>query len=317
MGAGCGAGYVMIGAAAHPAAHLPQAPLLMLGRGAQWPSLGQMAVGRSPSPVILTVGLPVGDRPRSSGRPYNSSNQLHALTTVGQFACLAWTVRVPAWLWRHGRRLARPARRAWCSCPRSRWSRWRCRSVPPGCTCSASRWISSSAPSTSTRLADSPALHDMTYHRAAAVLPAGWFWIGGRLADLTGMPAWEMFKPWAIISITAAIAHRPGAVVGDAALRVRARVCPPPPPAVTLAYTSAEPYAAVITVLLPPVFVLAWSGLHGAPAAARWARRHRRRAVPRRGGAVLLPAARLRGVHRRPLMALAPAPWPGAASSRC
>jgi galactan 5-O-arabinofuranosyltransferase len=31
--------------------------------------------------------------------------------------------------------------------------------------------------------------------------------------------------------------------------------------ATTLAYASTEPYAAIITVLLPPVFVLAWSGL--------------------------------------------------------
>ena len=33
--------------------------------------------------------------------------------------------------------------------------------------------------------------------------------------------------------------------------------------AATLAYAPAEPYAAIITVLLPPVFVLAWSGLRG------------------------------------------------------
>ena len=32
-----------------------------------------------------------------------------------------------------------------------------------------------------------------------------------------------------------------------------------------LAYSPAEPYAAIITVLLPPVFVLAWSGLRGPP----------------------------------------------------
>ena len=34
--------------------------------------------------------------------------------------------------------------------------------------------------------------------------------------------------------------------------------------AATLAYSPTEPYAAIITVLLPPVFVLAWSGLRGA-----------------------------------------------------
>ena len=41
--------------------------------------------------------------------------------------------------------------------------------------------------------------------------------------------------------------------------------------AVTLAYSPTEPYAAIITVLLPPVFVLAWSGLRGARAGGGWA----------------------------------------------
>ena len=111
-----------------------------------------------------------------------------------------------------------------------------------------------------TRLADSPALHDMTYMGLPPYYPAGWFWVGGRMADLTGMPAWEMFKPWAIISITAAIAVAlvlwTAMVSFETALAVTTATA-----AVTLAYTSSEPYAAVITVLLPPVFVLAWSGL--------------------------------------------------------
>ena len=43
--------------------------------------------------------------------------------------------------------------------------------------------------------------------------------------------------------------------------------------AATLAYAPAEPYAAIITVLLPPVFVLAWSGLRGRDARASEATR--------------------------------------------
>ena len=35
---------------------------------------------------------------------YNSSNQLHALTTVGQFGCLAGLL-ASGWVWRRGRRL--------------------------------------------------------------------------------------------------------------------------------------------------------------------------------------------------------------------
>ncbi len=41
--------------------------------------------------------------------------------------------------------------------------------------------------------------------------------------------------------------------------------------AAMLAYSSTEPYAAIITVLLPPVFVLAWSGLRGKTRNGGWA----------------------------------------------
>jgi galactan 5-O-arabinofuranosyltransferase len=40
---------------------------------------------------------------------------------------------------------------------------------------------------------------------AAPFYPPGWFWLGGRAAALTGTPAWEMFKPWAITSIAVAV----------------------------------------------------------------------------------------------------------------
>ena len=57
-----------------------------------------------------------------------------------------------------------------------------------------------------TRLTDSAALHDMTYIGLPPFYPPGWFWIGGRIAALTGTPGWEMYKPWAITSITIAVA---------------------------------------------------------------------------------------------------------------
>ena len=99
----------------------------------------------------------------------------------------------------------------------------------------------------------------------------GWFWLGGRAAALTGTSGWEMFKPWAITSIAVAVVvafvlwskHDPLRY----ALIVTAATA-----AVMLAYASPEPYAAMITVLLPPVLVLAWSGLRGwdrGPAAGR------------------------------------------------
>ncbi|HUE33640.1 MAG TPA: galactan 5-O-arabinofuranosyltransferase, partial [Mycobacterium sp.] len=111
-----------------------------------------------------------------------------------------------------------------------------------------------------TRLADSPALHDMTYIGLPPFYPPGWFWIGGRWAALTGTPAWEIYKPWAIASITIAVAV--ALVLWWRMIRFEyALIVTTATAAVTLAYSSPEPYSAMITVLLPPMLVLTWSGL--------------------------------------------------------
>ena len=114
-----------------------------------------------------------------------------------------------------------------------------------------------------TRLTDSPALHDMTYLGLPSFYPPGWFWIGGRVAALTGTRrAWEIYKPWAITSITIAVAV--ALVLWWRMIRFEyALIVTTATAAVTLAYGSPEPYSAMITVLLPPVLVLTWSGLRG------------------------------------------------------
>ncbi|CAN7666653.1 galactan 5-O-arabinofuranosyltransferase [Mycolicibacterium frederiksbergense] len=219
-------------------------------------TVGQMAAAAATAAVLAVVALLA--IARVEWPAYNSSNQLHALTTVGQFACLAGIFGAGA-LWRHGRHLlARSAAVVFLSAFSVVTL-----AMPLGATRLYLFGISVDQQFRTeylTRLAESPALHDMTYIGLPPFYPAGWFWIGGRLADLTGMPAWEMFKPWAIISITAAIAV--ALVLWSAMLRFEiALAVSTATAAVTLAYTSAEPYAAVITVLLPPIFVLAWSGL--------------------------------------------------------
>ncbi|NEW38240.1 arabinofuranosyltransferase [Nocardia cyriacigeorgica] len=112
-----------------------------------------------------------------------------------------------------------------------------------------------------TRLTDSAALRDMTYADLPPFYPAGWFWIGGRVANVLGMDGWEVFKPYAIASIAVA------AVIGlvlwseliraDWAVGVAAAVA-----AVGVTFASPEAYGAVIAILLPPVLVLAWGALH-------------------------------------------------------
>lgn len=194
---------------------------------------------------------------------FPSSNQLHALTTAGQVACLLGLAAAGAlWRWRRGA------------------ARWVAQIVAP-VLLSAFVVVTLGMPLGATklylfgisvdqqfrteyltRLTDSPALRDMTYAGLPPFYPPGWFWIGGRAAALTGTPAWEMFKPWAITSLAIAVAVAfvlwANMIRFEYALAVTAATA-----AVTLAYASPEPYSAIITMLIPPVLVLAWSGLRG------------------------------------------------------
>ena len=62
-----------------------------------------MAVAAVVAAIVAAVALIAISRVEWPA--YNSSNQLHALTTVGQFGCLAGLL-ASGWLWRRGRRLA-------------------------------------------------------------------------------------------------------------------------------------------------------------------------------------------------------------------
>src|SRR4051794_7624621 len=199
---------------------------------------------------------------------YNSSNQLHALTTVGQFACLAG-IFASGVLWRTGRQLlARITSVVFLSAFSVVTL-----AMPLGATKLYLFGVSVDQQFRTeylTRLTDTALPHDMTYLGLPPFYPAGWFWIGGRLAALTGTPAWEMFKPWAIISITIGVAV--ALVLWLNMIRFElALVVTTATVATTLAYAPAEPYAAILVVLLPPVFVLGWSGLRGFDRTGGWA----------------------------------------------
>lgn len=189
---------------------------------------------------------------------YPSSNQLHALTTVGQVCCLAG-LAAAAVLWRRGRQAL-----AWLAAVvfASAFSVVTL-AMPLGATKLYLFGISVDQQFRTeylTRLTDSPRLHDMTYLGLPPFYPPGWFWLGGRAAAWTGLPAWEMYKPWAITSIAVAVAV--ALVLWNKMIRFEyALLVTLAGAAVTLAYSSPEPYAAMITVLLPPVLILTWSGL--------------------------------------------------------
>lgn len=244
-------------------------------------TLGQMVLAAGVALAVAVISLAAIARVEWPAFP--SSNQLHALTTVGQVGCLAGLVAT-GWVWsRYGQR----------------HRRYRLAAQLGGLVfVSAFTVVTLGMPLGATnlylfgisvdqqfrteyltRLTDSPALHDMTYLGLPPFYPPGWFWIGGRAAALQGAMGWEVFKPWAITSITIAVAV--ALVLWWRMIRFEyALIVTTATAAVTLAYSSPEPYAAMITVLLPPVLVLTWSGLRagqpgtpppGEPGRSGWA----------------------------------------------
>ncbi|MEI7717338.1 MAG: arabinofuranosyltransferase, partial [Mycobacterium sp.] len=170
-------------------------------------TLGRIAVAVAVAVVVSVVGLIAISRVQWPAFP--SSNQLHALTTVGQVCCLAGLLAV-GWVWRRGgqRRSSRLLARLGGLVFVSAFAVVTL-GMPLGATRLYLFGISVDQQFRTeylTRLADSPALHDMTYVGLPPFYPPGWFWIGGRVAALTGTPAWEIYKPWAITSIAVAVA---------------------------------------------------------------------------------------------------------------
>jgi galactan 5-O-arabinofuranosyltransferase len=221
-------------------------------------TVGHMAVAAVLAVVVSVVSLRAISRVEWPA--FDSSNQLHALTTVGQCGCLAGLLAA-GWLWRRGQRLLAHAGALVFLSVFSLATL----GMPLGATKLYLFGVSVDQQFRTeylTRLTDSAALRDMTYWGLPPFYPPGWFWLGGRAAALTGTPAWEMFKPWAITSITIAIVV--AFVLWTKMIRFEyALIVTSATAAATLAYSPAEPYAAMLVVLLPAVLVLAWSGLRG------------------------------------------------------
>lgn len=228
-------------------------------------TVGEMVVAALIAIAVSVVALTAIARVEWPAFP--SSNQLHALTTTGQVACLLALLGT-GWLWRQGRRW--PARLGATAILAA--FTVVTLGMPLGATKLYLFGISVDQQFRTeylTRFADSPALRDMTYAGLPPFYPPGWFWLGGRAAELTSTPAWEIFKPWAITTMAIAVAV--AMVLWSQLIRFEyALVITAATAAVTLAFSSPEPYSAIITVLIPPVLVLAWSGLRGARRGGGW-----------------------------------------------
>src|SRR6202045_304460 len=164
--------------------------------------VGHMLIAAVVAVVVTAVSLTAISRVQWPA--YNTSNQLHALTTAGQFTCLAGLL-VAGWLWRRGRgKLGWTAAVVFLSAFTVVTL-----GMPLGATKLYLFGISVDQQFRTeylTRLAASPALHDLTSFGLPTLYPPGWFWVGGRVAGLPGPRAGGISKPWAITSITIAVA---------------------------------------------------------------------------------------------------------------
>ncbi|WP_428339696.1 galactan 5-O-arabinofuranosyltransferase [Mycobacterium sp.] len=229
-------------------------------------TVGHLAIAVAIAAAVSVVSLTAIARVQWPAYP--SSNQLHALTTVGQVGCILGLLCAGSVSRRGRRTVAQLVALVFVSAFSVVTL-----GMPLGATKLYLFGISVDQQFRTeylTRLTDSAALHDMTYTGLPAFYPPGWFWVGGRVAALTGTPGWETFKPWAITSITIAIVM--ALVLWSRMIRFEyALLVTTATAAVMLAYSSPEPYSAMITVLLPPVLVLTWSGLRNATRGGGWA----------------------------------------------
>ena len=229
-------------------------------------TVGHMVIAATIAAVVSVISLIAIARVQWPAFP--SSNQLHALTTVGQVGCIVGLL-VAGWTWRRGRRWAA---RLLALVFVSAFSVVTL-GMPLGATKLYLFGISVDQQFRTeylTRLTDSAALHDMTYAGLPPFYPPGWFWLGGRVAALTHTTGWEICKPWSITSITVAVAV--ALVLWWRMIRFEYAVLVTiATAAVSLAYSSPEPYSAMITVLLPPALILTWSGLRSGVRSGGWA----------------------------------------------
>ena len=114
-----------------------------------------------------------------------------------------------------------------------------------------------------TRTTEQGGYADMNYLDMPTFYPMGWFWLVGRLAAVLGLPGWEVFQPWALISLAVAGSilvpiwqHLVGSLPVATAIAVMTT-------AVTLTLGAEEPYSAVIAMGAPAAALLAQHAFHG------------------------------------------------------
>jgi galactan 5-O-arabinofuranosyltransferase len=108
-----------------------------------------------------------------------------------------------------------------------------------------------------TRMTDSAKLADFAYPDIPSYYPAGWFWLGGRFANLFHLPAWAAYKPWAILTLSVAgvLAFVLWSLVTD---RRKALLLSMVSTLIGLLLGAVEPYAWLASATMVPLLVIAW-----------------------------------------------------------
>ena len=114
-----------------------------------------------------------------------------------------------------------------------------------------------------TRMTEQAGYADMNYADMPTFYPMGWFWLGGRLANLLGIAGWEVFQPWSLVSIAMAccilvpVWQR---LTGSLPLGTVIALATT---ALTLTLATEEPYSAIIALGVPAAAIMCSRAFHG------------------------------------------------------
>ncbi|WIM67865.1 galactan 5-O-arabinofuranosyltransferase [Corynebacterium breve] len=209
---------------------------------------------------------------RASSLPaFNTSNVTPALATAGSFIILV-TVVVFCLLWLKDNRENRPR------------PRWRTVLTEALCSLAPTGLVITSLgiPLSATklyldgiqvdqgfrtqflsRMTETITNQDMNYIDMPTYYPIGWFWLGGRLANILNLPGWEVYQPWALISM---------AIVAATLVPLWRKILGSLPVATALALvtvsiilvmTPEEPYAAVVGMYAPAMAIVLHRAFRG------------------------------------------------------
>lgn len=114
-----------------------------------------------------------------------------------------------------------------------------------------------------TRMTEQAGYADMNYADMPTFYPMGWFWLGGRMANLLGIAGWEVFQPWSLVSIAMACCilvpvwqRLTGSLPLGTVIALTTT-------ALTLTLATEEPYSAIIALGVPAAAIMCSRAFHG------------------------------------------------------